>query len=141
RLGDIDGQTVPNLWSTALSQAGVRNSGFYLQYAQKPADGLNYWALAVRQTDTDGAVTPRVYSRETADLATWTHLAASYDPIDASITLWVNGAAQGSVPLSQPQAWHAAGPVQVGRAKANGVYGLYWGGDVDDVHLYQGVLS
>lgn len=141
RLGDINGETIPNLWSTALSQAGVRNSGFYLQYAQKTTDALNYWALAVRVTDTDGAVTPRVYSKETADIATWTHLAASYDPIDKKITLYVDGVEQGSTTLAQSQSWNAAGPVQIGRARVNGADALYWGGDVDDVHLYQGLIN
>lgn len=141
RLGDKISDPNPDLWTTAVSQAGVRNSGFYLQYAKKSSDGLTYWALALRVTDTDHAVTPRVFSRETAEIGDWTHLAATYDPIDKKITLWVDGAEQGSTTLSQPQSWNAAGPVQIGRAKINGIQGMHWGGDIDDVHLYQGLVS
>lgn len=144
RLGDPSSHPDPDRWVSALTQSGERNSGFYLQFAPKvadPVDAPRYWAMVTRLTDTDHAVTPRAFSDSTAEIGVWTHLTGSYDPIDRRLTIWVNGVRQGSRILDEPLSWNAAGPVQIARMKINGLQDKYWPGDIDDVHLYQGVLS
>ena len=57
----------------------------------------------------------------------------------ASLRLYVNGELQGT----QPHAilWKASGATVVGRAKYNGGNVDFFKGQIDDVRIYQGVLT
>jgi hypothetical protein len=72
----------------------------------------------------DGSV---ALSYRPADAGKWVHLAATYDAVTGTITLYVDSTKQNSV-----QAVNGTGDLQVGRGVVV---------DVDDVSVYSGVMS
>ncbi|MBB6173125.1 hypothetical protein HNR23_003185 [Nocardiopsis mwathae] len=124
--------------STAVSQDGKSNSGFYL--GQQNTYDWDNWVLKMAPSDTEGARDwPRALSRNKPELGTWTHLAATYDHTNREIALYVNGERQGTAAQETP--WHANGPLVIGAARFEGRLAGAWGGDIDEVHVYQGVLD
>jgi hypothetical protein len=67
----------------------------------------------------------------------WYHLVAQFD--GANMSLFVNGVLQNTLPY--PIAWAAAGRTVVGRGKHNSALVDFVTGTIDDVRLYQGVLT
>ncbi|WP_333563798.1 LamG domain-containing protein [Nocardiopsis endophytica] len=124
--------------STALSQDGQAHSGFYLGH-QNTYD-WDQWVLKMAPEDEIGASGwPRAMSEGSPELGTWTHLAATYDHATGEMTLYVDGTKQGTDVQETP--WHAAGPLVIGAARFEQHLTGAWNGDIDDVHVYQGVLS
>ncbi|GGM09573.1 hypothetical protein GCM10010129_61890 [Streptomyces fumigatiscleroticus] len=120
--------------ATVLGQDGNYQSPFYLGYCS----AANRWCL--RLADADAATTPldnqRVNSLDAPQLKVWTHLAAVVDTSAKTLTLYVNGVAQGSDALTTGN-WSAAGPLQIGRVKFKGSYVDYFPGEVDEVTVWQ----
>lgn len=95
-----------------------------------------------------------VVSAEDVVPGAWTHLTGVYDADTKQMSLYVcpigtpetpaEGAGQ---PIAAPtvsyggSTWTAGGSVQLGRALVKGTYGEHWGGDVDDVRVYDTALS
>ncbi|WP_174546718.1 LamG-like jellyroll fold domain-containing protein [Nocardiopsis dassonvillei] len=123
--------------STAVSQDGNRHSGFYLGYNTNPEEN---WVFKQAPYDGDGTqIDHRAFSRASAEFGRWTHLVGTYDHTTGELTLYVDGVRQSSVVQESP--WNAFGEVVIGAAKYRGELYDAWGGDISDVHLYQGVLS
>ena len=121
---------------TAVAQDGARNSGFLLQYAT----GSDRWCFAMPVADDgsgDGYVTAMSTVAPAPD--TWTHLAGVYDASAGQLRLYVDGVLVALT--AKPASWHAAGGLQIGRAKWAGYIGDWWAGGVDDVRAYQGALG
>ena len=124
-------------WQVAVSQDGNRTSGFYLQYASD----VRKWSFNLMRSDVDNAAPDRVVSDGLAQVGVWTHLAGSYDQAAGRLRLYVNGVQQSHVG-SHTSAWtHPSGTVQLGRVKYNGGHQGYWQGAVDEVRIYDRVLS
>ncbi|GAA3737283.1 LamG-like jellyroll fold domain-containing protein [Salinactinospora qingdaonensis] len=124
--------------STAVSQDGDVHSAFYLSY-QHTYDYDN-WVMKLPPSDTMGASGwHRALSDQAPTFGVWTHLAASYDHTAGEITLYVDGVKQGTATQDTP--WHAGGPLLIGGAQFEEAFSDPWNGDIDDVHVYQGVLS
>ena len=120
---------------TAVSQDGTTNSGFLLQYMT----GENQWGFSMPTSDsaTETYVTAR--STQPVALDVWTHVAGVYDASAGQMRLYVDG-----VPVAivgHTNAWHAAGSLQIGRAKWHGFITDWWRGGIDDVHVFQGALT
>lgn len=130
RLDRLDGP-----WRTAVSQDGTRASGFYLQYRSD----TRQWAFTVPNADTDHFAGDRVSADTPVRLGVWTHLVGVYDAGEQAIKLYVDGRFAGQAPHSAR--WHAAGPVRIGNARFNGAEVDFWPGAVDDVRLYDRVLT
>ncbi|MFG2914272.1 LamG-like jellyroll fold domain-containing protein [Kitasatospora sp. NPDC048298] len=150
---------VPARDMTVLSVAGANNSAVTLRWHTlgKDANGqpTGQWQAEVRDSDATGAVrTLTAHTPATSVLENWTHLAVSYDAFADRLVLYVNGqienqgcpdGSSGCTPhiswTGAPQPYEAGGGVQFGRNKAAGAWGEYFSGELDDVWLYQGVLS
>lgn len=69
---------------------------------------------------------------------TWYHLAAIYDADARTISLYVNGKWQSTVPY---KAWHAGGKAAIGRGFYLGHKSSYMNGMISDVRLYSCALT
>lgn len=119
--------TVEHRWSFSVFGVGV--------------DGLNGRVA-------DAMMTSRVMNDED-DLSTWTHLVGVHDQSRREVQLSVNGKLESTVVYgtgSFTGAFDATGPLYVGAARYTPPGGSTllvdrWHGDIDDVGLYQGVLT
>ncbi|WP_241826896.1 LamG domain-containing protein [Streptomyces graminilatus] len=128
---------------TVMSETGSDGSGFTLYYSS----GIQRWVFlwswyenGVRKylgANSDAAGVP-------VPLKVWTHLTGVYNSQDRTISLYVNGRPQGS-PVTLPSTSGATvsdGALQFGRAGFTpGSYVNYWRGRVDEVAVWQRVLT
>jgi hypothetical protein len=122
---------------TALSQDGERHSGFYLGYNNTSAGN---WVFKQAPFDGDEtSISRRVYSTEPAELGVWTHLMGTHDPETGELVLYVDGVRQGETVQESP--WNAEGPLVIGGAKYKGQFYDAWPGAVDDVRVWDRVLT
>lgn len=126
--------------ATVAAQAGGVNSGFQLAYS-KSADR---WTFGKPLDDTGTTDVARAVSDQPPVLDAWTHLVGVYD-VGApggkkQLRLYVNGIARSTAPMLT-SSWDATGPLEIGRAKANGAFQDHFEGDVDDVRVYAGALT
>jgi hypothetical protein len=116
-----------NGFETIVSQDGVTNSGFYLQYS-----GTDHrWAFA-----RPGA---RALSASAPSLSTWTHLVGVFDASDDQLRLYVNGVLQGTATDTSPVA--ATGPLAIGRAQFNGHPTDWFDGLANQIKVYNVALT
>ncbi|WP_097282645.1 LamG-like jellyroll fold domain-containing protein [Streptomyces sp. OK228] len=126
---------------TVLSETGSDGSGFALYYSP----GIQRWVFLWNWYENG----VRKYLGANADVAgvplkAWTHLTGVYDSKARTISLYVNGRMQGS-PVALPSTSDATttdGTLQFGRASFTpGSYVNYWRGRVDEVAVWQRVLT
>jgi hypothetical protein len=132
--------TLPSTHMTAVAASGSSGSSFYLGYRQD-STGTNRWAFALQTADATPYNWVQVYSDSLHSpvAGAWTHLVGEYDPSSASVRLYVNGMKVGEAPFTT--AWTASGPLEIGRALYKGSYVDYWNGDIDDVKVWDRVVS
>src|SRR6266540_437379 len=116
---------------TAVSQDGNRYSGFFLNYVSS----LNRWVFSRMTSDTE----VRATSDAAPTLGAWTHLVGVHDTAAGTMRLYVNGVLQSTT--APAGNWSATGAFVVGRAKGGGTVVNTWAGGIDDVRVYQKVLS
>jgi hypothetical protein len=122
----------------AVSQDGTNFCGFVLWY--RPDDG-GRWVFGMPRSDGQYAGTDVAVSAAPAVPNTWTHLTGVYDQAAGQLRLYVNGEPAGTAARTVPS-WNAAGPVRIGRTMWDGAAAAdYWAGGVDEVNLYDRVLS
>ncbi|MGX9887003.1 LamG domain-containing protein [Streptomyces sp. NPDC002276] len=130
-------------YRTVLSETGSDGSGFALYYSP----GVQRWVFLWNWYEG----TVRKFAGANADasgvpLRTWTHLTGVYDSDLRTISLYVNGRAQG-LPVQLPatsNATAADGTLQFGRANFSAVtpsYVNYWHGRIDEVAVWQRDLT
>ncbi|MFI6920942.1 LamG-like jellyroll fold domain-containing protein [Nonomuraea spiralis] len=127
--------TLPAKDVSVVSQDGLTQSGFYLKYRAS----TNKWGFMVTAADAMSPTTATVYSAAAAVPGQWTHLVAVHDAVSRKLRLLVNGVDSGSADMAEP--WRSTGGLQLGRARWNGVMGDYWPGAIDDVRLFDRVVS
>ncbi|MFD7642551.1 LamG domain-containing protein [Kitasatospora sp. NPDC059795] len=153
---------IPTRDMTVLSLPGATNSPVTVRwhYLGPDANGQpsGEWQAEVRTADAaTGAVRTTVaHTPQYSVWENWAHLAVSYDAFTGRLVLYVNGQAEnqtcaagttGCVPhvssagASAPYEAKDAGGLQFGRSRSVGAWGEYFSGELDDVWLYQGVLS
>lgn len=115
-------------FETAVSQDGTSTSGFFLQYSV--AD--NRFAFATGEG--------RALSDQPPAAGVWYHLVGVHDAAAGTYTLYVDGHAQQTV-WHQAQGDPAPGPLAVGRAFSAGHNSDFWPGAIDQVHVWNRVLS
>lgn len=125
-------------YAAVVGQDGTYQSPFFLSYC----DDVKTWCLRLSDADTSTASldNQRVDAKDPARTKVWTHLAAVVDTEQKTLTLYVNGVAQGSDSLTTG-AWSASGALQIGRVKYKGVHVTYFPGDVDEVAVWQTALT
>ncbi|GII65212.1 hypothetical protein Skr01_52970 [Sphaerisporangium krabiense] len=142
RLTGDDTCTLPNRVMTVLAQDGTNYSSFFLSYRLFSENGVAVprWSFSTIPDAAGGTLT-HASSAEPIDcsaITAWTHLAGVYDEQSKQIRLYVNG--QLNDQRTFGTGW-SAGALQIGRAKYRGVPVDYFGGDIDDVRAYTGVLT
>ncbi|MER7244845.1 LamG-like jellyroll fold domain-containing protein [Kribbella sp. NPDC000426] len=130
KLDQVDGE-----YRTAVSQDGTSISGFFLQYNPQ----RQKWNFVLPQTNNDNAVRELSESAAPAVAGRWTHLVGVYDAGTKQIQLYVDGV-PGSVG-THATPWAATGLTQLGRAQVAKQPVNSWLGSIDEVRLYQRVLT
>ncbi|GAA3207085.1 LamG-like jellyroll fold domain-containing protein [Actinocorallia longicatena] len=121
---------------TLVSQDGVQQSGFMLQYAGYS----NKWTFVRMGTDTaNPANNFTLNATATPAAGTWTHLAGTFNAANGQMAIYVNGQQQGTLTNTTP--WNATGPFVIGRGKWNGAQADFVNGSMDNVQAYNRVLS
>ena len=128
RLRAVDG------WQTIVSQDGGNISGFYLQNADD-----NRWSFSVLSHDSIHANATRSKSTAIALPRRWYFVVGVHDSINQEIRLYVNGRLEDVQSYNSP--WPASGNTVIGRAKWSGAFTDYVNGDIDEVSIYDDVLS
>jgi len=119
---------------TAVSQDGVRVSGFALGYSAADRS----WALSMTDGDSTGAVTARARSVRAPAPRVWVHLAGVHDAAAGQLRLYVDGTLEGTVAFTR--AWSANGGLQVGRGRHGGPAGFF-DGAIGEVRTFSRVLT
>jgi hypothetical protein len=122
---------------TVAGQDGTYYSPFYLSYCED----VKTWC--VRLADADLASTTitnqRVNAKDPAQVGVWTHLAVVVDHDKDLLSLYVNGQLQGTDTLTSN--WSANGGFQIGRVKYKSAYTDHFGGEIDEVNVWQNAKS
>jgi hypothetical protein len=98
----------------------------------------------MKDTDTTTGTTrvARTATPLTADnVDEWVHLVGVFDAQRREIRLYVDGVLQGNPVARTAAPWMGAGPLTVGRARTAGAPVDPYLGAIDDVTVFQGVLT
>ncbi|MEV0150546.1 MULTISPECIES: LamG-like jellyroll fold domain-containing protein [unclassified Nonomuraea] len=123
--------------STVVSQVGNRGAGFQLYYSW----GYKRWIFNKYDADKDNPAIARAFSDAEPQVGVWTHLVGVYDAPARQLRLYVNGIRQSTPAAYTYTPWDATGPLQVGRVKANGTFQENFAGDIDEVKVWDRILS
>ncbi|MEV8371497.1 LamG-like jellyroll fold domain-containing protein [Kribbella sp. NPDC056861] len=119
------------------SQQGDRASGFYLNYR----GDTKKTTFMLAASDTDNAATAAAQG-PALQRGVWTQVTGVYDKPASHLRLYHNGVKVGDTQLAANfTTWNAAGPLTIGREKWNGVVGSPWLGAIDEVQVFDRVLS
>jgi serine/threonine protein kinase len=127
--------TSTSAFATAVSQEGMTNSSFYLQYSQTD----NAWAFSRVSDDAQGAAGIRALSSGPPATNQWVHLVGVYNAPNGLMTLYVNGDPQGTATDTTPFAGQAG--ILIGRAQYDGNPSDWFPGMIKNVEVYQQALS
>ena len=117
-------------FQTVVSIDGTTVSGFFLQLRGSGTFGLTM--ITADRTDRPAAVASAL---EPAQAGVWYNLVGVHDAAARTITLYVNGVLQQTVPYTG--AWSATGHTEIGRGKYAGHPADFVTGEIDDVSLTQ----
>lgn len=121
---------------TVVSEDGKQTAAFQVQAT---SDGR--WGFAMFGDDINGGGPrhDRVVSTNPARIGVWTHLVGTYDSGSDQMRLYVNGSLAGSG--THRDAWAASGPLTIGQSMWNGQPSDYWPGAIDDVRVWDRLLT
>lgn len=128
-----------NLGSTvntvvAVGQTAVLHSTYALTYDQP----VNRWVFSRWADDSPSPRLCKAASTTVPALNTWIHLVGVFDAATGSMTIYVNGAAQGRV--TDPTPINGTGALKIGQGTA-GTPCCVWVGSISDVQIYDRALS
>ncbi|MCA1217258.1 LamG-like jellyroll fold domain-containing protein [Streptomyces sp. 8L] len=118
------------------AQAGTNGSSFALYYSTS----YKAWIFNRYATDATAPTIVRSVSTSAPAVGVWTHLMGVYDAQAQTIQLYVNGLPQGD-PVAFTTPWKATGSLQIGRGQYGGSYTDYFPGQIDDVRLWNRIMS
>ncbi|WP_127507215.1 FG-GAP-like repeat-containing protein [Actinoplanes solisilvae] len=135
---------------TALGQQGSKLSSFYLGVRQSTVKGITGPRFEVMTPSIDNQVgesyshliAPQLLSGD--DTTDWFHLVFVYNTAAVNqLSLYVNGSMAAT---KSGRLWNADGPLTVGRVwhtdeQTAGSYRDQWVGGLDDLQIFQGVLT
>ena len=119
-------------FQTFVSQDSSAISGFFLQIRDSGTFGFTMFPGDQMQ----GAVVAA--SPLTVQPGVWYNIIGVHDAAAQTISIYVNGILQQTQPFRSP--WQATGHTEIGRGKYNGQPVDFVNGEIDDVHLTQGVV-
>ena len=124
---------------TILGIDGTKVSSFFLQLNHEVGDRFVFHR---RETDNDNYPLPKslwARSNFVPVQNKWYHLTGVYDADAKTISLYVNGQLQESVPFNSP--WQGTGKTSIGRGRFGGANSDFMNGTVDDVRFYASALT
>ncbi len=125
-----------NGYQTILSIDGAHVSGFFLQLR----GGTGKFAMsALAQDSGDPGATTFAAAQNAPTAGTWYHLAGVYNAAAHTLSLYVNGVLQQTVPYTS--AFRANGATAIGRGFYGGGATDFASGVIDDARFYQSALS
>ncbi|MFD0558300.1 LamG-like jellyroll fold domain-containing protein [Stackebrandtia endophytica] len=120
-----------------VSQAGINQSAFYLQYRQE----TDAWHFGVPGADEPEVVSWAVAkSSVPAQLGTWTHVTGTMDATNRMVQIYVDGILRGEAAMSF-QPWASDGETWVGCSASSSGTWFPFTGAVHDVRLFDGVVT
>ena len=122
-------------FQTVASIDGQNVSGFYLQLRSDTGK----FAFVVLPSDDVTAKPAVANATDEPEAGRWYNLTGVYDAAAHTITLYVDGVRQETVPVAP--AWKATGRTAIGRGRYGGKPLDFATGDIDDVRFYQTALS
>ncbi|MEU1214963.1 LamG-like jellyroll fold domain-containing protein [Streptomyces sp. NPDC005790] len=134
----------PDAATVAVSQAGHNTSGFEIYHSS----ALGGWGFLRHTADAAGTTTVRAVQPAcpagdalcaSGRLGVWTHLVGVFDNPGQQLKLYVDGKLVGTAPFSGP--WDARGRTILGAASHYGTTENFFGGDLDDVQLFDYQLA
>jgi len=129
-LHDVEGRM------TAVSIGDTSHGAFYLQYISTSGDGGFKFATTVSERDH---LAIYVTNKSISANGVWYQVAGVHDAERREIRLYVDGVLQGSKPYKT--AWKTEGSTYVGATQVMDQIADYWRGSIDDVRLYDRVLT
>jgi len=123
-----------NVFASAVSQDGTNVSGFYLQ-----CTNAGRFAFSMISSDSTQGQSIRATSPFNPSTNLWYHLVGVHDATNNQIKLYVNGTLVDT--QSVGAAWKAVGETVIGRGRYGGNPVDFWPGLIDDVHVYNRILS
>jgi len=123
---------------TVLAIDGINASAFYLQLSHAAGDRFIFHRREKDDSDLDakGILARSDFSPERN---TWYHVAGVYDADAKTMSLYVDGRLQESVPFASP--WRGAGKTSIGRGLFSATNRDFVKGSIDDVRFYATVLT
>ncbi|MEU7526739.1 LamG-like jellyroll fold domain-containing protein [Saccharothrix sp. NPDC042600] len=128
--------TLPTTHVVVASQSGAQMSGFYLKF--DPND--KKWRFWRTQGDGNTTGGGTAISRDPAQPGVWTHLVGVQDVVAKKLRLYVNGVEQVAADIVGTP-WNAGGALQIGRGIWKGAYTDHTPGPVDDVRVFDRVVT
>ncbi|WP_285685380.1 ricin-type beta-trefoil lectin domain protein [Actinoplanes sp. NBRC 103695] len=122
-------------WFGVVAQDDAQHSGFAIETS--PDQGR--WEFIVWPNRATGEA-KAIQSATRVTAGQWVHLVAVYDQAEERMRIYVNGQLEAET-VGAPQLPQATGPTTVGRTMWNGGGANFFPGQIDDVRLYEGVLS
>jgi len=124
---------------TVLSQDSAGFSGFDVRYRAVDAK----WVFSIRNSaGATDASQQSIVVADADDPTVWHHLAAVFDPGFGLLRLYVDGEPATPAALNTALTpWQATGPLVAGRSDQPGGNGFYLYGSLDNVTVWQGVLT
>ncbi|MFJ9079452.1 LamG domain-containing protein [Streptomyces sp. NPDC102278] len=134
-----------------LSQSGAQNAEFTLSYSG--AD--KKWVFARPQSDSAAANVVQA-KQATCTAGTtltggipcvgptageWTHLLGVSDTATGKLRLYVNGFLSSETAFAGSGGWSASKAFTVGATERNGIFSSHFGGDVDDIAVFDRVVT
>ena len=123
---------------TVLAIDGTNASAFYLQLNHPAGDRFVFLR---REKDNADLEAKQFVARSdfSPERNTWYHVAGVYDAAAKTISLYVDGRLQESVPFAIP--WHGVGKTSIGRGLFSSNNLDFLKGSIDDVRFYATVLT
>jgi len=123
---------------TVLAIDGINASAFYLQLSHVAGDRFVFHR---REKDDADLEAKQILARSdfSPERNTWYHLAGVYDAQAKTISLYVDGRLQESVPFASP--WRGVGKTSIGRGLFSATNRDFVKGSIDDVRIYATVLT
>ncbi len=123
---------------TVLAIDGINASAFYLQLSHAAGDRFVFHR---REKDDADLEAKQILARSdfSPERNIWYHLAGVYDAEAKTISLYVDGRLQQSVPFASP--WHGVGKTSIGRGLFSATNRDFVKGTIDDVRIYATVLT
>ena len=124
-----------------VSQDGASNGGFSLYYANSNGGEWRFKVPATSTSTNDAQSTVAATPAVGANM-NWVQLVGVFDAEKRELRLYVNGDKVSTVGMNSAwQPWQAHGPLAVGRWKSQGQYADFLFGGLDDLSVFQGVMT